>query len=165
MQKTTPHIVIGVLLSLLLADGIWLTARAPRGESAALHPPPTPVTIQVNVAGAVAHPGVYELGKNSRVADAVEAAGGFASEADKDGLNLAAHVENGQGLDIPYQAGFVPVSGEGDGVGSENTPRLPTSSNAVLTWVWSIRQLILISVTSTARPGNWRAPYRICRLH
>ena len=125
MPKTTLHVVTGVLLGLLLAVGIWLSARAPRGESVVLHSPPTPITIQVDVAGAVTRPGVYELGKNSRVADAIEAAGGFASEADKDGLNLAAHVENGQGLVIPYQAGFVPVSGEGDGVGLENTSRPP----------------------------------------
>ena len=64
--------------------------------------------IQVNVVGAVKHPGVYELEENSRVADAVEAAGGFIPEADKSDLNLAAFVVNAQRLNIPFAAGFAP---------------------------------------------------------
>lgn len=107
-MKTIPHIVIGMLLSLLLAGGMWLAACAPQGESVALRPPPTPASIQVSVGGAVEHPGVYTLEVNSRVADAVEAAGGFVAEADKDALNLAARVENAQKLDVPYAGEFVP---------------------------------------------------------
>jgi murein DD-endopeptidase MepM/ murein hydrolase activator NlpD len=109
IMKTALKLVTSILLGLLLVGGIWLAARIPRGKSAALRPPPTSVLIQVNVAGAVVRPGAYNLEPNSRIADAVEAAGGFALEADENGLNLAARVENGQRLEIPYKTGFVPA--------------------------------------------------------
>lgn len=70
-MKTILHIVIGVLLSLLLAGGTWLAARTPQGESVALRPPPTPAPIQVNIVGAVALPGIYNLDEGSRITDAV----------------------------------------------------------------------------------------------
>jgi murein DD-endopeptidase MepM/ murein hydrolase activator NlpD len=56
----------------------------------------------------VAHPGVYFLDENSRIIDAVEAAGGFTDEADQDALNLAARVENAQILEIPTVATSAP---------------------------------------------------------
>lgn len=102
-----------------------MAAHVPRGENVALQAPPTPALIQVNVSGAVVHPGNYELDKNSRVADAVEAAGGFAAEADQNGLNLAATLENAQRLDIPYQAGFVPEEEQGYGAASQDPPATP----------------------------------------
>lgn len=52
--------------------------------------------ITVHVAGAVAKPGVYELGAGARVIDAIEAAGGGVPDADLNRLNLAAKVADGQ---------------------------------------------------------------------
>ena len=52
--------------------------------------------IAVHVAGAVAHPGVVELGAEARVIDAVEAVGGALPDGDLDRLNLAAKVSDGQ---------------------------------------------------------------------
>ncbi|HVA25505.1 MAG TPA: SLBB domain-containing protein, partial [Chloroflexota bacterium] len=43
---------------------------------------PAPAEIRVYVTGAVARPGVYGLGPDSRVEDAVAAAGGFVPGAD-----------------------------------------------------------------------------------
>jgi competence protein ComEA len=120
-MKTVLYIVIGILLGLLLAGGIWVAARAPEGESVQLRPAPTPEPIQVHVAGAVVRPGVYDLPEGSRVMDAVEAAGGFVAEADKNGLNLAAIVEDAERLDIPYVAGFVPDEEQGFVVITEGT--------------------------------------------
>jgi competence protein ComEA len=74
-----------------------------------LLPPPTPSPIVVDVAGAVPRPGVYELPGGSRVKDAIDAAGGFLAEADKSNLNLAAPLEDGQKLDIPFLAGVEPA--------------------------------------------------------
>ena len=105
-MKTILKIVTGVFLGLLLAGGLWLIAHIPQGESVTLYPPPIAEFIQVEVVGAVNHPGIYELEDNSRVADAVEAAGGFVTEADKSDLNLAAFVVNAQKLNIPFKAGF-----------------------------------------------------------
>jgi competence protein ComEA len=121
-MKTVLNIVIGILVGLFLAGGIWVVSRAPKGESVVLRPAPTPEPLRVHVAGAVVRPGVYELGDNSRVEDAVDAAGGFVVEADKNALNLAAHLEDGERIDIPYVAGFIPDEAEGFVVITEGTP-------------------------------------------
>ena len=52
--------------------------------------------VTIHVAGAVTKPGVYELDADARVIDAVESAGGGASDADLNRLNLAAKVADGQ---------------------------------------------------------------------
>ncbi len=121
-MKTILYIVIGVLLGLLLAGGVWLAARAPQGESVELRPAPTPEPIQVHVAGAVVRPGLYDLPEGSRVMDAIEAAGGLVAEADKNGLNLAARVEDAQKLDVPFVSGYLPEADQGFVVISEGTP-------------------------------------------
>ena len=64
--------------------------------------------IFVHVAGAVKRPGLYELPEGSRVNDAVIAAGGAASGADLDALNLAAKVKDGDKV-------LVPAKGAGGG--------------------------------------------------
>lgn len=107
---------IGVLIGLTLGGLVWLTARSPRGHAVELLPPPTPAPLVVDVAGAVPRPGVYELPPGSRVKDAVQAAGGFLAEADRSAVNLAAPLEDGQKLQIPFlpgaQAAGVPPTPE-----------------------------------------------------
>lgn len=121
-MKTVLNVVIGVLVGLLLAGGIYASTREPQGESVQLRPAPTPEPLRVHVAGAVVRPGVYNLDDGSRVADAIEAAGGFLVEADKNSLNLAAFLEDGERLDVPYVAGFVAEEEQGFVVISEGTP-------------------------------------------
>lgn len=55
----------------------------------------------VEVAGAVARPGVYELPGDARVLDAIKAAGGPVSGADTSGLNLAQRVNDGLKIHVP----------------------------------------------------------------
>ncbi|WP_394404890.1 helix-hairpin-helix domain-containing protein [Streptococcus sp. 20-1249] len=50
--------------------------------------------IIVDVKGAVAKPGLYQLKSGARVNDAVQAAGGFASNADQKSVNLAQKVSD-----------------------------------------------------------------------
>lgn len=121
-MKTVLYIVIGILLGLLLAGGMWVAARAPEGDSVQLRPAPTPEPIQVHVAGAVVRPGLYDLPEGSRVMDAIEAAGGFVAEADKNGINLAARLEDAQRLDVPFVSGYVAEEEQGFVVISEGTP-------------------------------------------
>lgn len=52
--------------------------------------------IYVHVSGHVAAPGVYALSEGARVADAVEAAGGFAEGASEDAINLARVLNDGE---------------------------------------------------------------------
>ena len=55
-----------------------------------------PTMIFVQVAGAVASPGVYELKTGSRVYAAIEAAGGLLDSADDSDINQASVLEDGQ---------------------------------------------------------------------
>ena len=58
-------------------------------------------TIYVHVCGAVLRPGVYELAAGSRVYEAVQAAGGFAENAEESYVNQAQEVPDGAKLVIP----------------------------------------------------------------
>ena len=57
--------------------------------------------IVVHVCGAVRVPGVYELKTDSRIMDAVEAAGGFTEDADTEYVNLATVLADGNKVRIP----------------------------------------------------------------
>ncbi len=60
-------------------------------------------TIRVYVCGAVINPGVVEIPEGSRAEDALTAAGGFASEAGREAVNLAEWVKDGQMLYFPTE--------------------------------------------------------------
>lgn len=68
--------------------------------------------VTVHVAGAVMHPGVYELEAGSRLADAVTMAGGFIEDAAKDYCNLAAELEDGRQYTIPKESELEKAGGE-----------------------------------------------------
>ena len=61
-------------------------------------------TCVVYVCGAVAKEGVYTLRSDSRVCDAVDAAGGFTEEAAGHAVNLARPVSDGEQIYIPTEA-------------------------------------------------------------
>ena len=71
-------------------------------------------TIVVDVAGAVANPGVYELTDGARVSDAIEAAGGLSGDADISILNRASKVSDGMKVTVPTQGEQVSSAGDGD---------------------------------------------------
>lgn len=57
--------------------------------------------VYVYVCGAVVSPGVVELPEGSRASDALQAAGGFAEDAETSYVNLAAKVTDGERLYFP----------------------------------------------------------------
>jgi len=165
--------VIGVLLILGLITAGWLLLRArpvavaSPGEVVTMSTPlqsaptasPTSseraTKLVVHVLGAVRHPGLVKLGENSRVQDAIDAAGGLARRADPGELNLAQPLADGQQLVIGTKgdpAGEVRNGGEsGTGSGSSATSTLdlnhanqaqleelpgvgPVTAQAILTW-------------------------------
>ena len=71
--------------------------------------PPTPQILAVYVSGAVINPGVYRLPEGSRVADAIEAAGGAQPEANMELINLAARVRDEQHISV-LRIGETPVA-------------------------------------------------------
>lgn len=75
-----------------------------------------PSVIVVDVQGGVAQPGIRELPAGSRVADAIDAAGGYAADADLEAasaLNLAAPVTDGGQVRVPRIGDVVAVAGPG----------------------------------------------------
>lgn len=77
----------------------------------------TSARLKVHVVGAVAHPGLYEIEPGSRVADALEKAGGATPAADLNQINLAAKLADGQQLVVP-EAGAAGVAAGAGGTGS-----------------------------------------------
>jgi competence protein ComEA len=165
--------VIGVLLVLGLLAAGWLLLRArpvavaSPGEVVTMSTPPqtahttSPSTSQsatrlvVHVLGAVRDPGLVRLPENSRVQDAIDAAGGLTRGADPGELNLAQLVTDGEQVVIGTTddpAGEVRDGGQaGAGSGSPATATLdlnrasqaqleelpgigPVIAQAILTW-------------------------------
>lgn len=79
------------------ADGTGTAGEAPADGADSGEPE----LIYVFVCGAVAQEGVYELPAGSRVYQAVEAAGGYAGDADTSYINQADPVTDAQKLEIP----------------------------------------------------------------
>jgi competence protein ComEA len=125
------RIAVAALATALLAVGLgaWLLLPIGAAQPAAndvLDPFGMPSTstaalasrlVVVDVEGAVRRPGVIELPAGSRVADAIEAAGGYGPDADLVAaaaqVNLAATLRDGQQV-------VVPIVGESTAAGSGN---------------------------------------------
>jgi competence protein ComEA len=69
--------------------------------------------VVVPVAGAVGKPGVYRLPAGSRVADAVERAGGATEGGAPDGVNPAARLSDGQQIVVPGRGAAATATGDG----------------------------------------------------
>lgn len=69
--------------------------------------------LYVDIDGAVASPGVYRLADGSRIADAIDAAGGLSEGADVSSLNRAQKLVDGQKVHVPI-AGETPASPDAD---------------------------------------------------
>ena len=96
-------VAFGLLGGLLGAGLLLLVANPPNGEAIHLSPPPTAPPLLVHVDGAVSRPGVYALAGGSRIQDAIESAGGLLAESDPGSLNLAAFLEDGERVSVPFQ--------------------------------------------------------------
>jgi competence protein ComEA len=107
--RSTLYLASGILFGLFLAALVWVVSRNPRGEAVVLRPVPTEKPVIVHITGAVPRPGVYALPQGARIQDAISAAGGFLAEAEKSTINLAALLEDGEKLDIPFMEGASPV--------------------------------------------------------
>ena len=112
-MKTALYIVVGILIGVLLTSLVWLAASPPRGESVKLDVPPTQKPIMVYVTGAVVKPGLYYLPQDSRINDAVQAAGGFLDNADKSFINLAGLVSDGEKVHVPELMPGLSIGGSG----------------------------------------------------
>lgn len=119
-MRSALTILIGTAAGFILAGLLFIVIRTPAGKPIELLPAPTKTPLLVNVVGAVPRPGLYELPEGSRVHDAVDAAGGLLADADVSSINLAAPLEDGELLAIPFIGGGEGFTGEGGG--GEETP-------------------------------------------
>ena len=78
--------------------------------------------VVVHVAGAVAKPGVYRLPAGSRVADAVDRAGGATGKGDPNSINLAARLADGQQVVVPAPVPGVAPGSATAGTAAEDGP-------------------------------------------
>lgn len=96
-------------------------------------------TITVDVSGAVLHPGVYTLSSDSRMKDAIQAAGGMTEEADAEqiskSINLAQKLTDSSKVYIPFEgetvSGSLPA-GSVAGASSTSLININTASVAEL---------------------------------
>jgi len=100
-MKSFINIVIGIFIGLLATGIIIITTSPQRGDPVTLLLTSTPGKLTVYVSGAVATPGVYVLPEGSRVDNAIQAAGGFITGSEKERLNLAALIIDGEQIDVP----------------------------------------------------------------
>jgi competence protein ComEA len=89
--------------------------------------------IYVHVAGAVRRPGLLTMAAGSRVADALERAGGPRPRADLTAVNLAARVQDGQQIVVPLAgratgAAGSDAGGAGPGAGAATGIHLSTAT-------------------------------------
>lgn len=98
--------IVLALVVLSAAVGLGLM----RGQAAPAESVPLPTAAEgdgstgqlyVHVLGAVAHPGLYVLDLDSRLVDAVAAAGGTTDDADLTAINLARVLSDGEQIVVP----------------------------------------------------------------
>jgi competence protein ComEA len=157
-RRTTWRVGAGAAALLLLlgvACAVLVTAVTPHGVSAVVVPT-TPASsdpdagagtvIYVHILGQVERPGLYALRDGDRGVDIVAAAGGFTSEADPAGINLARFLSDGEQIYVPAVGEVVAgvAAGSSDGSVNLNTadaaaldtlPRIgPALAERILAW-------------------------------
>ncbi|AMX82833.1 competence protein ComEA [Geobacillus subterraneus] len=129
----------GLIVLFVAAAGLWVFGRPPAerapvalptavGTDAAEteeHEGKEPKVVVIDVKGAVAKPGVYEMPADARVRDVIARAGGLTNEADAARVNLAAKVHDemmiyvpakGEAALAPETAGAAPEAGTESGL-------------------------------------------------
>ncbi|GAA0734069.1 hypothetical protein GCM10010199_52770 [Dactylosporangium roseum] len=113
-------VVLAVLVVGVAAFLAWRSrpqvTPAPRAETAhSASPPASPALLVVSVTGKVSRPGLVRLPAGSRVADAIEAAGGALPGVDLTGLNLARKLVDGEmvAVGVPQPPGAASAAGTG----------------------------------------------------
>lgn len=126
-QRSKPVIlgaVFVVILGLVLV-GMSLTASSEGMEiqsadglqeetRSAVEAAEEPASIYVHVAGCVQAPGMYQLSAGARVAEAIQAAGGFTPEAQTESVNLARSVQDGEQVIVASVAQAAPAATAGE---------------------------------------------------
>lgn len=95
MRKLRALILLALVAAIIAGGILFIVRKNTSGGGVTIMLPAPPEEITVYVTGAVQTPGVYTLGPDAAIADAVQAAGGFAPNADREALNLAETIRHG----------------------------------------------------------------------
>src|SRR4051794_34917458 len=94
---------------------------------------PAAGSLVVDVEGEVARPGIQRVPAGSRVAAAVDAAGGMSRRGDPTAVNLAAPLQDGQQVVVPRRGAAVAAAGAASAAPGAGPPSAPISlSNATV---------------------------------
>lgn len=120
-------VVVGILVLVLAL--IW---RGTRTDTVVLHVHRTtdPNLVRVYVGGEVRSPGLYSLARGSRVADAIDLAGGVTDRGDTSRLGMAAPLRDADQIIVAVLPTPVTVQGASDSNAPAPTGQ-PTSSGPV----------------------------------
>ncbi len=83
---------------------------------------PTPAPVRVYITGAILNSDVYYLAQRSIIKDVIEAAGGFAPDADREKINLALELKDQQQIHVPHIGEEDPLPPIQDGPAIDSTP-------------------------------------------
>ena len=97
------------------AAGAWSSAMPQPAPARGKWTPPSRALVYV--AGDVMHPGVYAIGQDARVRDALALAGGSHADADPVAVNLAAHIADGDEIVVPVRGEALPPRARARGHG------------------------------------------------
>ena len=126
LREVHKNIPLVAIIALLI--GCWqliMPFFRPQPVPITLQPPPTwtptpsptatatPAPVAVFISGAVSKPGLLTLPANSRIVDAINAAGGFTDQADIAALNLADWVQDAMQIHVPSIAEQAPTPAPG----------------------------------------------------
>lgn len=111
--KKKKILVICLLVFICVVISIWqsrpaaisegsLTAKGQTGQEVLEKQNKEANKICVYVSGAVNNPGLHYLSLGSRGKDAIEEAGGFLAEANKDKVNMAKRLKDGNHINVPF---------------------------------------------------------------
>lgn len=115
--------------------------------------------VTVHVAGAVTRPGLVRLPRQSRVADAIAAAGGLVLDADPASLNLARTITDGERLDVPRVGDPAAAAPGPEGQGGQGASRAVRPDGTLdlnLATATDLEQLPGLGPVLAARVVQWR---------
>ncbi|WP_429844105.1 helix-hairpin-helix domain-containing protein [Brevibacillus sp. FIR094] len=131
------------------------TTQPAKSEKATLEkdkdqqPPPPP--LYVDVKGQVKNPGLYQFEPGTRVANAIEKAGGALPNADLVQINLAAPLTDGAALVIPAKGATAPVSASIGLVQSATSRSTTGASSAINLNTATVEELMSLPGIGEAR--------------
>lgn len=100
-MKLWQQTLFGIFIGLIIGGVILLVVSPPGKSEMILLPTREADVVTVYISGEVKNPGIYSFPSGSRVNDAILKAGGFASQANSEAVNLAMKLEDEDRITIP----------------------------------------------------------------